>query len=304
MTDDLARALEDASDEKLSGVIDVLAGADGPEQLALRATLLRKLASRVMLRPAALLAEAADTEARAAVQRRIAAARIGVDAADGEVARAEEAAMATDAPERKAYDQAVQAGHLLARARDDLAKAADADAGPARLLELRGRISDAEAVDQHERGKLAAAQQATTTARGRLAEARERHRQAKAVLGAAKAALDQPLHADIDDADLAMTLLVTWPALLWGAATGELPPLSDRVREIIRVLAGAWADEIGAIPAGAAALVSSQRDAKFRERARHTMVDLPGGQQASVAALMTELGIGGPSALATTALGR
>ena len=104
------------------------------------------------------------SEARAAVQRRIAAARAALDAADGEVARAEEAATATEAPERKAYNQAVQAGHLLARARDDLAKAADADAGPARLLELRGRVSDAESVDQHERGKLAAARQATPRA--------------------------------------------------------------------------------------------------------------------------------------------
>ena len=42
-------------------------------------------------------------------------------------------------------------------------------------------------------------------------------------------------------------------------------------------------------------------EAEFRKRARHTMIDLPGGQQASVAALMTGFGIGGQNALATVA---
>jgi hypothetical protein len=257
-----------------------------------------------MLRPAADLAEAADTEARAAVQRKIRDAGAALAVADAAVANAEGAVMATEQPERKASDQALAAAHLLCQVQDDLEKAADADAEPARLLELRGRVSDAEAVYGHERNRFAVAQPSAAAARAALDDARERRRQAAGVLAAAQAALDEPLRADLDPADRAATLLATWPARALGAATGELPPLSDDEREIIRVLAGLWADELGAIPAGAAALVRGQAEAEIRERARHTMIDLPGGQQASVAALMRGLGVGGQNVLATVAQGR
>jgi hypothetical protein len=175
---------------------------------------------------------------------------------------------------------------------------------PARLLELRGRVSDAEAVYEHERDRFAAAQQSAASARAALEGARDWQPQARQALAAAEAALDQPLHADIDPADRAMTLLLTWPARAWFAATGDLPPMSDEEREIVRVLAGLWADELEAIPSGAAALVRGQVEAEIRERARHTMIDLPGGQQASVVALMIGLGVGGQNALATVAQGR
>ena len=101
-----------------------------------------------------------------------------------------------------------------------------------------------------------------------------------------------------------MTLLLTWPARAWFGATGDLPPMSDDEHEIVRVLAGLWADELGAIPSGAAAHIRGQVEAEIRERARYTMIDLPGGQQASVAGLMTGHGIGGPGPLATTAQAR
>jgi hypothetical protein len=302
MTDeDLAQALEDAPDGKLAEVIDGLAGSDSPEQQELRALLLERLASRGMMHPPAQLADTADAKARAAVQRKIRDAAAQLAAADATVADAEGAVTATEEPERKASDQALAAAHLLSQVRDDLVKAADAGAEPARLLELRRTVSDAEAVYEHERDRFAVAQQSGTAARERLAGARDHQRQAREALVAAEAGLDQPLRADLDPADRAMTLLLTWPARAWFGATGDLPPLSDDEREIIRVLAGLWADELGAIPAGAAALVSSQRDAEIRERARHTMINLPGGQQASVAALMTGLGIGGPSPIATVA---
>lgn len=300
----LARALEDASDAKLTEVIDSLAGADSPEQLALRAVLQKRLAGRMMLRPAALLAEAADAEARAAVQRKIRDAEAGLAAAGAAVADTERAATAAEEPERKAGDHALAAAHLLSQVRDDLQKAAVAGAEPARLLELRGRVSDAEAVYEHERNRFAVAQQSAAAAREGLAGARDYERQAREALTVAEAALDQPLRADLDPADRAMTLLLTWPARAWFAAVGDLPPMSDEEREIVRVLAGLWADELGAIPAGAAALVRGQAEAEIRERARHTMIDLPGGQQASVAGLMTGLGVGGPGPLATTAQGR
>jgi hypothetical protein len=148
------------------------------------------------------------------------------------------------------------------------------------------------------------ADQAAEAAWARLADARERRRQVQAVLDAAQAALDQPLRADIDPIDRAVTLLLTWPARAWFAAADDLPPMSEDEREICRVLAALWADELGAIPAGAAAHVRSQFEDEIRDRARHTMIDLPGGQQASVAALMTGLGVGGQHPAATVAQGR
>jgi len=217
-----------------------------PEVLDREAAGLDAEAMAADFEPARLRLRAAGLRAQAAALRALDVARADLDACTTLADAAEFAYSGTATAEADQASRAVTARLELENAGDAEMNAREAQAHPARLVELRMRSAAAGQVAEHEDTALGQVRLTRQAARAELDNARRRVAEARARLDAAEAAAANPGTGELDPETRAAGMTWTWQARLALDASGDPQwRLSEADRELCRANARLWANMAG-----------------------------------------------------------
>jgi hypothetical protein len=217
-----------------------------PELLDHEADDLDSDAAAADLEPARLRMRAASLRIRAAALRVLDGARTALAADLAAAAAAESGYAGTAEGEAQAARRAVAARLEVDRAADAERDAVEAQAPPARLVELRMRSAAAAEIAEHEETALGRVRAARQDARGELDAARRRAADARERLAAAETAVADPAAAEPDPETQARNLTWTWQTRLLLDASGQPEwQMTPAERDLARAFARLWANMAG-----------------------------------------------------------